>query len=395
VYNLTGLAVKTKFVEEDMSAITDPNDRIDFLESWAKNPEWEMEWGDWNKDKINTHSLTAMLSASIMDKAQTFSMTADLPPRDAKLRWDTALRAWITETNADWGLQRPEEREKWKLDPFNFTERLIFGNFGNFTYNMKMDTEGWDSSDTGTMMKRLNSITTSLNLTKWGVTAAFSASQMLGYEYIAGNSLGNTGWTQRKGDENLILRPRDFSISYKKDTAMKELWKNRLDFSLNLNSRLYIDLQQYTYSNFTFSLGFTLNISNFLNLVVSAESANARVYQYFHNWPLFRNAKIDLPASTETNIFIDLLNSFRFDDEELRKKSGFKMKSFQISAVHHLGDWNAKLTWNMMPYRPTGSRRYEINNEVAFLLQWVPVSEIKSDIKYNKVKDPEWEIKGL
>jgi hypothetical protein len=71
------------------------------------------------------------------------------------------------------------------------------------------------------------------------------------------------------------------------------------------------------------------------------------------------------------------------------------MKSFQISAVHRLGDWNAELTWKMMPYRPTGSRRYEINNEVAFLLQWVPVSEIKSDIKYNKLKVPEWEIKGL
>jgi len=390
-YNLTGLAVRSKFVEKDMSAITNPNDEIDFLESWVDNPEWEIDWGAWEKDKISTHSLKANFSASIMEKIQTFSMTAYLPPMDAKLNWTTALRVWLTETSANWGMQRPEELETWKLDPFNFTEKIIFKDYVNLSFNMIMDTEGWDSPETGTMAKRLTSLTTSLNLTRWGVSAAYTASRMFGYEYL----VGNRQWSQRKGDENFFLRPRDFSLAYKKDTTMKELWKNRLDFSVNINSRLYIDLQQYTNSNFTFNLGFTLEISNFLSLSISAESANARIFQYFHNWPGFRNAHINLPPDTETNIFIDLLNSFRFDDEELRKKSGFKMKNFRISAVHHLGDWNAILNWNMMPYRPTGSRRFEISSEVSFLLQWIPVSEIKSDITYNKLNTPEWVIKGL
>jgi len=394
-YNLTGLIARSKFVEKDMSAITTQNERIDFLESWAKNPEWEIEWGDWDKKKINTHSLSANMAASIMEKTQTFSMSADLPPRPSKVNWNTALNVWITETNANWGLQLPEEQEIWKLDPFNFTERIIFKDYVNLSFNMIMDTEGWDSPETGRMEKRLSSLTTSLNLKKWGVTAAFSASRMLGYEYLRGDSLANTGWSQRKGDENMILRPRDFSLSLSKNTTMKDLWKNRLGFSINMNSRLYIDLQQYTSSNFTFNLGFTLDINNFLSLGVSAESANARIYQYIHSWPIFRNASIDLPAGTETNMFFDLLDSFRFDDEELRKKSGFKMKSFKISAVHHLGDWNAVLNWNMMPYRPTGSRRFSINNEVSFLLQWVPVSEIKSDITYNERNIPEWVVKGL
>jgi hypothetical protein len=222
---------------------------------------------------------------------------------------------------------------------------------------------------------------------------------MLGVEYLVGDSPSDTGWFPRKGDENLILRPRDFSLSFSKTIAMKDLWKNNsnnnIDFSVRISSGMFINLQQYTSSNFNFSLGFTLGISRFLSLTVSADSANARIYQYFHDWPVFRDAPIELPEGTQTNIFYDLLDSFRFDDEELRKSSGFKMKNFNISATHHLGDWNAVLRWSMAPYRPTDSRRFEINNEVSFLLQWIPISEIKSDISYNKKNTPEWVVKGL
>jgi hypothetical protein len=394
-YNLTGLALRSKFVEKDMSAITIPGDKTEFLESWARNPEWEMEWGDWNKEKINTHSLSANLSASIMDKLQTFSMSAELPPRDAKLIWDTALRVWITETTASWGIQRPGDQENYSLDPFNFRERFNFGSYGNLSFYMVMDTEGWDSENTGKMEKRLSSLTTSLNLTKWGISAAFSASRMFGYEYLVGTTPATTGWFQRKGDENLILRPRDFSLSFNKIFTIKELWNKQLDFSVNINTGLYIDLQQYTSSNFRFSLGFTLTIYNFLSLTVSAESGNSRIYQYFSDWPVFRDAPIDLPPGTQTNLFIDLMDSFRFDKEELRRSSGFKMKFFNIAATHHLGDWDAVLKWSIAPYRATGSHQYEVNNEVSFVLQWIPINEIKSDVSYNNKNKPEWVVKGL
>jgi len=388
-YSLKGLAVRSKFVEKYSGTISD-----DLLESWAKNPEWELDWGEWDKKKIDAHTLTASLSASVMDKYQTFSMSSELPPRDPKLNWNTALRLWITDTSASWGIQLPEDQDKWRLDAFNFTEKVYFGNFGNFSFNMVMDTEGWDSPETGKMERRVNSITTSLNLTKWGVTAAFSASRMMGYVYVPG-----TGWELRKGDENLILRPKDFSLSVAENISMKGLWKdkikNNIDFSVNIRSGLFINLQQYTSSNFTFSLGFTLDINKFLSLSIAAESSNSRIYQYFSDWPGFRDAPITLGPDDEKNIFIDLFNSFRFDNDDLRRSSGFKMKNFRITATHHLGDWNAVLDWSIAPYRPAGARNYEINNEVAFLIQWIPISEIKSDITYNKRNTPEWTVKGL
>jgi len=394
-YSLKGLAVKSKFVEKDMSAITNKDERIEFMESWAANPEWEMDYGAWDKDKIFTHSLSADLSALIMDKTQSFKMTAELPPKDIRLNWNTALRIWLTSTDASWGLLHPEEQENWRLDPFVLRESINFWDYAVLAFNMSMDSEGWDTPETGVMEKRINSITSSLNLPKWGVTAAFSASRMYGYEYIKGYTPADTGWFQRKGEENLILRPGDFSLTFIKNFSMKELLKNKLDFAINVSSRLFINLQQYTSSNFTFSLGFTLGITNFLSLGVSADSSNSRIYQYFSDWPGFRDAPIDLPPDTQKNIFIDLFDSFRFDNEELRKNSGFKMKGFKISVTHHLGDWNAVLNWSMEPYRPTGSRKYEINNDVSFLLQWIPISEIKSDITYNRTKTPEWVVKGL
>jgi len=395
-YNLTGIAVRSKFVEKDMTGISNQNDRIDFLESWAGNPEWELDWAEWDKEKINNHSLSANLLASVMDKTQTFTMTVDLPPKIPKLNWNTAINLWISSTTARWGIQRPEDQGEWKLDPFIFSETVSFGSYGNLSFNMTMDTEGWDSPETGKMEKRLSSLTTSLNLTKWGVSASFTASRMLGYEYRVGAGIADTGWFQRTGDENLILRPSNFSLSYSKDIAMKELWKKNLDFSINTRSSLLLNLQQYTSSSFSFSLGFTLGINKFLSLSVSAESANSRIYQYFHDWPGFNDASIELPPNTQTNLFLDLFDSFRFDNDEIRTRSAFKMKSFRISATHHLGDWNAVLNWSMTPYRTTDRPpRYEINNEVAFLVQWIPISEIKSDISYDKKRSPPWVAKGL
>jgi hypothetical protein len=79
-------------------------------------------------------------------------------------------------------------------------------------------------------------------------------------------------------------------------------------------------------------------------LTVSAESGNSRIYQYFSDWPVFRDAV---------------------------------------------------LKWSIAPYRATGSRQYEVNNEVSFVLQWIPINEIKSDVSYNKKNKPEWVVKGL
>jgi hypothetical protein len=87
------------------------------------------------------------------------------------------------------------------------------------------------------------------------------------------------------------------------------------------------------------------------------------------------------------------MNSFRFDDEEKRKSSGFKLKSFGINAVHHLGDWDATLgiTLSQILERPVGGNPYyKFNTEISFLVKWIPISEIKTEMKFEK---DEWSVK--
>ncbi|MCL1931319.1 MAG: LPS-assembly protein LptD [Treponema sp.] len=363
-YNLRGLAVKSEYVEM--------NDDV---------PEYKLIYGEWDKDKIESHQFITNVSAQIMDKTQTISLTAEMPPVDPALSWRTNFRAWITETDANMRILFPGEPDRRKLEPFYFTEKFNFGNFGSLSQNLVMDTEE----------KEITTLTTTLNLSQWGLVMAYTASRMEGYEYIPSESGG--GWVQKTGDPS--LQSRDFSLSFSKNTGKKEFWDNKLNFSINNSSRLFFDLQRYTSSTFTFSLGFTLGINKFIDLSMSANSENTAIYRYFKDTAPFNSAPIDLPEGPQNDLFLDLINSFRFDDEELRKISGFKMKNFNIVATHYLGDWNAVLNWSMSPYRPPGERRYEISNEVSFTVQWIPITEFKSDVSYNKRNDPAWKVQGL
>jgi len=374
-YNLKGLAVRSKFDEET---------------STGDNPQWDLEYGEWVSEKIDNHQFSTNLSALVMDKTQTFSVTTDLPPKDPVLAWRTGLRIWVTETDANMRILFPGDEEKQKLEPLYATERILFGTYGSFSQGMVLNTED----------KELTSLTSTLNLSKWGLTTTYSASRMLGYEYIPPDTpdVVATGWVQRKGeavtgDPNYLIRSKDFSMNYSKSFNMKELWGNRLQFTVTTGSRLFFDLQRYTSSNFNFSLGFTLGINKFMDLSLTATSENAYIYRYFKDMPFFSDAPIEVLDGDQNNILLDLINSFRFDDDMLRESSGFKMKSFRIAATHYLGDWNAILSWTMSPYRPPTSRQYEINNEVSFLVQWMPINEIKTDLSYNKRNTPEWTVK--
>jgi lipopolysaccharide assembly outer membrane protein LptD (OstA) len=368
-YSLKGLAVRSKFDEEN---------------STGDNPQWDLEYGAWNKEKIDTHQFAVNIAAQVMDKSQTLSFITDLPfpSRDAAFTWRTGIRAWISETDANMKISFPEEDIWRKLEPLYITERLVFGTFGNFSQNFV-----WNMEE-----RKLTTATSSLNLPKWGLTASFSAANMRGYQYIPPDSgAALTGWVERPGEPK--IHPRDFRLAYAQTFNKKGLWDNRLQFNVNIRSSMTLDLQRYTNSNFFFSLGFTLGIANFMDLSFSTNSENAYIYRYLRNMPFFRDAPIDLPGGSQNNLFLDLINSFRFDNDGLRQSSGFKMKGFQIKATHYLGDWRAELDWTLIPERPANSRQYELNSKVSFLVKWVPIGELKSDITYNKNTPPTWVVK--
>jgi hypothetical protein len=343
------------------------------------NPEWDILYGAWDKDNLDTHQFSTTVAASVMDKVQNFVFAADLPPEDSTISGNATFRVWISETNAHTKILFPAEGDKRKFEPFYTTETLKFGNYGSLQQYMVLDTE----------LKEYTTLTTTLSLV--GFTAAYTMIRTKPYKLNYNGSVDPSkpdGWLQEQTEG---LHPRDLTLGYRQTFKKESLWKKRLSFTVNLNTGLFFDLQRYTNSRFNFTLGFILGISNFLDFSFSATSENAVIFRYFKDLP-FLDLPSDLPSGEQDNLFTDLINSFRFDDEVKRRSSGFKMKSFNLSATHHLGDWNAILGVTLSPYLDRDGQVpvYKFNNEISLVVQWVPISEIKTDIKYNK---DEWLFK--
>jgi hypothetical protein len=349
-YTLKGLIAKSSFV------------------GTGTDPDWDILYGKWDNANIETHRLAANIAASVREKNQTLSLTTELPPKDSALSQDTSLRIWLTETNIRNKVNDPFKPSR-TWDPLYVTETLRFSS----------NTYVQQSLVYSPAVEDFTNLTSSLI---WkGFSASFTAVRSRTYELVTTGP--NQGWQPTDDPEKLNMKELKFGFvgEFKKAS----LWEDRLSLGLKINSALAFDLQRYTYSNFTFSLGFTLGVTNFLDMTFEAISENAVIFRYFQNLS-FVNFPITLPG--EQNVLVDLLNSFRFDNEELRKASGFKLKSIKLTALHHLGDWNAKLGLTMTPYLDsTGIYPvYKLNPEISFLVQWVPVAEIKTEIFHDKDK---------
>jgi hypothetical protein len=362
-YGFAGLLAKTEYDGTHVNATED-------------DPEWDWRLGKWNKEDISSHSISATIAANIMDYNQTLSITTVLPPEEASLRARATAKAWISETSADMTVEDPYDDDR-VFKPLTVTETLNFGTVGKFQQYVVYDPE----------KKEYTSLNSTLNL--GGFSAIFKAAYLVPYRLNHSGSVDPTkpsGWIQAGSEQ---LEPQELRFSFAKIFTKDKLWKNRLNFIFGINTSLAFDLQRYTYSSFNFSLNATVVIANFLDLVFSTSSENAQIYRYFQWLPFFKS-DVPLPADVETNLFKDLFNSFRFDDTEKRRQSGFKLKSMNVSLVHHLGDWNARLGVNLTPYLDqTGTPsnwQFKFNPEVSFLVQWVPISEIRTEMTYEKDK---------
>jgi hypothetical protein len=341
------------------------------VDTAGEAPAWTLIYGSWNKEDLDTHQVAANLAASIRDYNQNLSITAVLPPEDTSLAANATIRVWITETSARARILNPYEEDKRSFEPVYMTETLKFSDIGSFQQYIVYEPE----------IKEFTTLTSSLSLS--GFTASYTAIYDKPYQFQ--ESSGRYSWVQ-VGDKQLV--PREFRMAYAKIFKKEGLWDNRFSFSVNLDTGIGFDLQRYTNSRYTFSLGFTLGIANFLDVTFATNSENAQIFRYFASLPFFSDFPQEIYRNQETNFFKDLANSFRFDNMELRRSSGFKLKSFSLSFIHHLGDWNATLTMTLSPYLDQTSvpYSYKFNNQIAFLVQWIPITEIKTDIRYDKDK---------
>ena len=373
-HTLGGIAVRSRFVSE-------ASDLLD-----GGEPEWELEFGEWSRERIDRHQIVGSVNARVMDRNQILSATVHLPPMNPVYTANAEFNIGITRTTANWGIRFPENQPS-RQDPFNLNHVITFRNFGNFSQTLRMDTEE----------RELTQLTSTLNLTRWGLTAAFRADRLRRRVFVPDDHFGE--WQDERNEDGelaeMSIIPRDLQVNYRRRIEFSPRNNIINNFFVDLNTRTTFDLREYTNSSFNFRIDSRLE-TRFLSLRIGAESVNDEIFRYFQN-TLFRDSGVPY-IEGQNNLFLDLLNSFRFDDESLRRASGFKVRSFMIGLERSLGDWTASLDWRMTPHlrRLPGERpRFEMGNRVTFLVQWIPISEFRSEIRYDTVDPPRWQVQGL
>ena len=155
------------------------------------------------------------------------------------------------------------------------------------------------------------------------------------------------------------------------------MWKNRMFMQAQLSSNLKFDLLKFTSSSFDFIPTITFKLNNFLDISFTSNSTNDVIARYFQN-------VVHLPAELpgETNPFIDLQKSFNFFNKKERSLSGYKLRSLSVEITHYLHDWTANLKTTVKPELKTkGAYYYDFVPEVTFVVQWKPISDIKTTVK--------------
>jgi hypothetical protein len=320
---------------------------------------WTWVNGSWNKEDIEIHRAQANFSAQIMDKTQTLLLSSDLPPEESTLSGDATIRAWISETNARSRVRTPFEDPFYEpvylTETFRFHDKVSLRQYAVYTPELS----DWTT------------FTTSLSF--WDLTASFTATRSKSYVLNTSTSSGQTtGWIEQSTGES--LNPQELRINYNK--AISSDTNRKVSLGLKIDSGLTFDLRRYTYSKFTFSLNLNTRINNFLDISLTSYSENSEIYRYFID-----HSDVNLPKK---DVLEDLFDSFKFDNTQKRQNSGFKLKSFKLDLIHHLGDWDATLGVQLTPEQDIASKQYRFNTVISFLVQWKPIKEFKTQIDYDK-----------
>ena len=337
------------------------------------NPEYEIYGVDWtDDDSITVNSLSAVLSAKEFNKkfGQTLTFTAIMPPLLRQYTATLALTFPYVTASVSTGVQENSDKnltakqllefQQWKKNPLQQSLSISFPLLGknltlseSYTYNREDEEH--------------ESLKASLSWNSFSIS--YVMSNTIGYDF-------ENGWIAREEKEFL---PYSLSFSYAPSTKTYYRWFNRISFAPGLNFSVSADLLRATNSYLLFSPSLTFKLNEFLTFTFSSTSRNSVLYWYFHN------EEGDLYSEWggfPGNIIKDLCDSFRFDDQSLREKSGFKLKSFNMTLAHELHDWTFNMTMKIEPRVVTenGSKYYDFSPYITIGVVWNPMDSMKTSI---------------
>lgn len=350
------------------------------------NTPWWQDYGvDWtDSESVTQNIIEVLVSAHQLNKkfVQNLTLTGTLPPQDRKY---TALLELVfphINFKISSGLSASENDYKqlvWKKEQLQQSFALQFLNSKislseSFNYNLEDSVQ--------------DSLKLSLSL--WSFQFSYVMEYSNSYDFVDG-----TGWVKRTFENYLpssitdnvpssiltmnskALIPSSLSISYAPKEKTFYSWFKRISVAPGLNTSIVADLIRPTNSYFLFTPSLSIKINNFFTFTFSTTSRNSVIYRYFQTM-LGAPGRI----SGEQNIFIDLINSFRFDDDSLRQDSGFKLKSFNFAITHDLHDWDFSLSVKIEPRIITeyNVSRYDFSPYISLGIVWKPMESMKTQI---------------
>jgi len=335
------------------------NDALSQPGYYGSGIRWDDEW-------FSQHALQAALRWRMFEADSSFSLSAQLPPRQASVTGNLELNVWLLTTTvntvfkyegSDLGHQF-QEYEDWAFGPLIAKQILRLSEDVDISEELRCDIE----------RPNLTSSLTSLNL--WGFYGSFTAERLIPKEL---NNL-NGQW-EDQGTREYFL-PSYVNLGYKLTTEERYFWKKRIRTQTTVDTSWSMNIEEFTENRLDFSLTFRLFIHKFLQLSFTSRSYNNRTFQYIPGL-------VDQVAEYDrVNILDDLLKSFNFFDINDRRISGFKLGSITVEATHYLHDWNLILSYEGKPYVNEEAKKYQWGNTFSVVLQWLPIPEMKSTIDY-------------
>ncbi len=341
-WNTTVKMVRTKFIGD------------------AENPEWQYLTTDIFDDEcVTVHNMNLVLAASEKkDKfSQSLSLTSTLPPQVDKYNGVLTFKfPYATFTAATGVKKKSSTDDTWiKEDLTQSLAVSVINDKVKFTesYVYNLEEEYNDSLK--------------LALSGYGAQLAYTASYTTGYDF-------DNGWKARSEKEFL---PYSVSLAYANPSKTFKYWTDKVSFAPSVSSSVVYDCIRPTNSYFKFVPSLTFKINNYLNVTFSSESKNSSIYRYFSK---YTDSNINL--SGETNPIKDLINSFRFDDVNKRKASGYKIKSLSIAVTHDLDDWDLSSEFTIKPRLLTedGIKSYDYSPYFTISVSWRPMSSMKTEV---------------
>lgn len=349
----------------------------------ADTPDWEEHYADWSdEESITVNSLSTDIRAKEFNNKLTQSLRLEMimPPLKKKYTSTFTLGVPYASASVSAGFEEIRDKdykkmsekdkekykdEKWKKTPLNQSFSLtLFDSKFKFTENYTHNIE----DDHPESLK--------LSASGLGIQLSYIQSYVLGYEFDPVK-----GWTlpKDKTDEDKEFLPYSLSLSYTLPGNNYYKWFNRVSYSLGLSTSIVADLLRPTNSYFLFTPSIKFKIHEFCDISFSASSRNSVLYWYFHN------EEGDLYSDWggfPGNVFKDLFDSFRFDDEEKRQNSGFKLKSLNLTVSHDLHDWKANMTMKIEPRIITenGKKMYDFKPYITIGVVWNPMESMKTTI---------------